>query len=288
MVIGIESDGSLGDLIMLTSALVTLRKKYSEATIYLKIVGSFYDLFQGLACVDHVGVTLPAACDLTYNLHGVVSDPDFTEGYLHPSVRYHRALELSETLEPYQIPDMAEQETYARERLPEAGYIACVLNSYRGNANWSARGWKELFLLLPEEKFVLIAGSVRPDVNVPGKEDGLSDFYDLPNVLDFTGQTTQRQAAALMQRCRACVSVDTGFFHVASAFRLPTLLLAAAAPGWCRAPLFTPTTVLQGQSSYYPCVHGGQGCCQHNPGLHCLAWVTSSLVKENLLRLLRK
>lgn len=284
MIIGIESDGSLGDLIMLTSALVTLRKKYPEATIYLKIVGSFYDFFQGLACVDHVGVTLPAACDLTYNLHGVVSDPDFAEGFLHPSIRYHRALGLSETLEPYQIPEMAEQETYARERLPETGYIACVLASHRPSANWSARGWKELFLLLPEEKFVLFGSSSRPSVNVPLKENHPSDFYDLPNVLDFTGQTTQRQGAALMKRCRICISVDTGFFHVASALQIPTILLAAAAPGWCRAPLFTPTLVLQGQSKYYPCAHSIHGCCERNPGPHCLEWITPEIIIENLKR----
>ena len=51
-----------------------------------------------------------------------------------------------------------------------------------------------------------------------------------PSLLSAAGQTTLRQAAALIQQAHLCVGVDTGLMHAAIAVKTPTVALFGSTP----------------------------------------------------------
>lgn len=167
----------------------------------------------------------------------------------------------------------------------EREYIACGLRShFRPKVNWGEAGWLQLVRACPERVFVLLDGSQRPPLEVKGTYAG-SPLWAEPNVLDLTGQTpSERHLLAILRRCAACVTVDSGAQHVAASIGLPLVVLFGSGLPAGLAPRTGRVETIAGEAPCYPCTYRSQ--CPREDGPHCLAGVTGEQAAAALGRIL--
>lgn len=119
-----------------------------------------------------------------------------------------------------------EDERDARDRVGRAGvsggYAVFCPFTTRAQKHWSADAWVDLARRLSAElglrAFVLGGPNDRAAANDITSRAGAT-------TIDVVGQTTLRQAAALIRGARLLVGVDTGLTHMGTAFGIPTLAL---------------------------------------------------------------
>ncbi|MHB9035281.1 MAG: glycosyltransferase family 9 protein [Armatimonadota bacterium] len=98
------------------------------------------------------------------------------------------------------------------------------------NKHWTPEGWSQVADLLQEKHGArsLILGS-KADVKLA---DRILDGARCKPVVS-AGQTTLKQAGALMERCTAVIGVDTGLLHMSVALDRPTVGLFGASAWRC-------------------------------------------------------
>lgn len=119
-----------------------------------------------------------------------------------------------------------EDERDARDRVGRAGvgggYAVLCPFTTRPQKHWSADAWVDLARRISAElglrAFVLGGPNDRAAANDITSRAGAT-------TIDVVGQTTLRQAAALIRGARLLVGVDTGLTHMGTAFGIPTLAL---------------------------------------------------------------
>lgn len=117
-------------------------------------------------------------------------------------------------------------------------------------------------------------------------EEGLGKFFYAElkdSVIDLTGKTSLRQAAAVLRYCHLCVSNDSGLLHLAAASGTPVVeisahsLQGAASHSSSPArfgPWKVPHRVVQPIKATPPCTEGCEA-----PHAHCILEVTLDQVK---------
>ena len=147
----------------------------------------------------------------------------------------------------------------------------------------------------PAEHFAALAHSLRKK-----RDAGILLFGDLrdspaagrirevePRAVDLTGRSTLRQTAALLERCDAVVSNDSGLMHLAEALRRP---LVAIFGSTTRELGFYPTcpnclVVERPELKCRPCSHVGRNRCPRGH-LACLRDISPREVEQALEGLL--
>ncbi len=84
--------------------------------------------------------------------------------------------------------------------------------------HWPVSYWKELVALLPEYKFVILAGpkdTFCEEIRSPAPE----------RVVNLAGQTSLMESSYIVLRSNLVISADTGFMHAADLFRVPAFAL---------------------------------------------------------------
>ena len=119
-----------------------------------------------------------------------------------------------------------QDERDARDRAGRAGvsgdYAVFCPFTTRAQKHWSADAWVDLARRLSAElglRAFVLGG--------PGDRAAANDITGRAGdtMIDVVGQTTLRQAAALIKHARLLVGVDTGLTHMGTAFGIPTLAL---------------------------------------------------------------
>ena len=280
----VRRTGAIGDVLMALPAVQALREHLRLARIYLQCADAIADLVRDLPFLDGAGPAVPPGCTHHFDLDDAYERYERSGEWRHPVFAFAAALGVPVQPGAYPVPVCGELAGWAAELLPNTGsypLIACGLRSAgRPKANWGERRWYELAAARPDWRFVLLDGKARAPLEVAGSYDGPSP-YDLPNVVDLTGRTaTLRHLVALLRRCTACVSIDTGLFHLAAAVGLPMVGLFGGAPAWSRLPLAGQGVMLPGEAPCYPCRNPAR--CSRIDGPHCLAVHTPEAVAESL------
>lgn len=103
----------------------------------------------------------------------------------------------------------------------EPGYAVICPFTTRPQKHWFDASWVTLATRLRDElglKVVMLGG--------PGDRTAANAIARTATfVVDATGRTTLREAAALIERARLLVGVDTGLMHMGTAFAIPTIAL---------------------------------------------------------------
>jgi len=122
----------------------------------------------------------------------------------------------------YAAEDAAAAEALIAEQRLEDGYIVICPFTTRPQKHWFAGRWIALARRLKTESGVTVAmlGGPGDRAAAAGIAREAEDA-----MVDLTGRTSLLTAAALIERSRALVGVDTGLSHMGIAFRRPTLLL---------------------------------------------------------------
>ena len=139
----------------------------------------------------------------------------------------HLAAVLGLAAEPYAMrvaladADRAFARRFAEHHALEAGYAVICPFTTRPQKHWVDASWAVLVGRLQHElglKIVMLGG--------PGdRAAARSITASAKSVIDATGQTSLREAAALIERARLLVGVDTGLLHMGTAYGIPTIAL---------------------------------------------------------------
>ena len=122
----------------------------------------------------------------------------------------------------YAAEDAAAAEALIAEQRLAAGYVVICPFTTRPQKHWFAERWVELARRVRAETGLSVAMLGGPGDRAAAARIAL-DAGDA--VVDLTGRTSLLVAAALIDRSRALIGVDTGLSHMGIAFRRPSLLL---------------------------------------------------------------
>lgn len=117
---------------------------------------------------------------------------------------------------------------------------------------WPVEHWKRLTELLPEYKFLLLAGPADTfceEIKSTAPE----------RIINLASKTSLLESCYLVRQSHLVVSADTGFMHAADLFRIPTLaLIGPTAFGYPSGPT---AEVLEVPLACRPCTKDGRGKC---------------------------
>ncbi len=178
-----------------------------------------------------------------------------------------------------QIFPSEESRQKAREVLKDyAGTIALAPSAAYFLKRWPKEYWKELILLCPEHKFVLLGGpedSFIEDIRAVAPE----------RVLNLAGRCSLQVSSSVVAESSVLISNDTGLLHVAEQLGKKTIALMGPAPfGFPSRP---STKIMEIQLPCRPCSKHGQGPCVNKEKFHqCLVDITPTQVAAELKTLL--
>jgi lipopolysaccharide heptosyltransferase I len=101
-----------------------------------------------------------------------------------------------------------------------SGFVGMCPATTWPQKHWTERGWAELGDLMSSEHGLIpvFLGS-NSDSPLIARIRSLMK----QDAIDASGQTTLKQAAAIIERCRLVVAVDTGLLHISMAMKRPTI-----------------------------------------------------------------
>lgn len=147
-----------------------------------------------------------------------------------------------------------------------AGAIALAPSAAFFLKRWPKEYWRELILLFPTQKFVLLGGP---------EDSFIEDIRDVApeRVLNLAGKCSLQVSSSVVAQSAALVSNDTGLLHVAEQLGQKTIALMGPAPfGFPSRPT---TKVMEIMLPCRPCSKHGQGPCVNKNKFHqCLVDIT--------------
>lgn len=139
---------------------------------------------------------------------------------------------------------------------------------------WPVSHWKALISLLPNYKFIILAGP--------------SDTFceEIRNVapervVNLAGRTSLMESCYLVSRSNLVISADTGFMHAADLFRVPALaLMGPTAFGFPTGPT---VEVLEINLPCRPCTKDGRGKCKQAVYQKCMVDITPKQIADRVI-----
>nr|BFD63378.1 glycosyltransferase family 9 protein [Bdellovibrio sp. HM001] len=162
---------------------------------------------------------------------------------------------------------------------PYADCVALAPSAAFFLKRWPKEYWKELILLNPDQRFVLLGGP---------EDSFIEDIRDVApeRVLNLAGKCSLQVSSSVVALSRMLISNDTGLLHVAEQLGQRTIALMGPAPfGF---PSRGSTKVLEIELKCRPCSKHGQGPCVNKEKYHqCLVDITPEQVTREMKLLLR-
>ncbi len=158
---------------------------------------------------------------------------------------------------------IGEKEETKREDIPashQAGYIACVVGAAHATKRWPVHKWKE-FCREMKHPIILIGG---PEDKVRADEIAAVDTIKVYNAC---GKFSLNECADLVKKAKLVITHDTGFMHIAAAFRKPIISLwGNTVPSFGMTPYYgsamVPEVVMQVHKLWCrPCSKIGYSKC---------------------------
>lgn len=167
----------------------------------------------------------------------------------------------------------------ARELLGAyTGAVALAPSAAHFLKRWPKEYWKELILLFPRHKFILLGGP---------EDSFIEDIHDVApdRVLNLAGKSKLETSAAVVSLCEVLISNDTWLLHAAEQLGHKTIALMGPAPfGF---PSRSSTKIMERQLACRPCSKHGQGPCINKTKFHqCLVDITPQDIAIELKKLL--
>jgi lipopolysaccharide heptosyltransferase III len=133
----------------------------------------------------------------------------------------------------------------AREQLGE-NFVLIHPGSARAEKFWKARRWAEVANTFPASNGMRFALTGGPGAMEQMHIAQIKSFLRQP-IVDLSGQVDLLVFAALIQRARLLVTIDSAPMHLAGALRVPQVVLFGPTNPFHWRPRGTPTLILQGK-----------------------------------------
>lgn len=272
---------ALGDIVMALAAVRGLRNKHPSARIEFCCEPRFHPLVRLCPDVDCLRHMEEQEQDFI-NLDGVYEEGERRGDFRHPVFQFCEKLRVDVPTGYCRFNVGMRSILWARERLPESINVVCGLRSPRKEANWLEERWVEVVKAFPQVSFIAVDAERRPYFSFDHSR--CPEFWELPNLIDLTGQTDYEHLLAVIGECDAALTVDTGIFHLAGAMTRPTVVLICCLLPMAR--LLYNVTCLPVTAACARCLSPGPGR-GHAAGEGCLGSVSAEMVIESLQTLLR-
>ena len=139
---------------------------------------------------------------------------------------------------------------------------------------WPVSYWKELVALLPEYRFVILAGP---------KDTFCEEIRSAApeRVVNLAGQTSLMESSYIVLRSNLVISADTGFMHAADLFRVPAFaLMGPTAFGFPTGPT---VEILETDLPCRQCTKDGRCKCKLAVYQKCMVDITPQQVAEKII-----
>jgi heptosyltransferase-2 len=180
--------------------------------------------------------------------HDVLRNLSILKGWEEPS-RFNTDMRLF-------APPVSQMGEAPRALLPDAPYAVLVPGSAWETKRWHAEGFRKTARYLGDRGYrvVLLGGPEDAAVN-RRVADGL-------DVIDLAGKTSISDAMTIVQRAKLVVCNDSMSLHMASAFKIPTVVVfCATSPALGFGPWKNNARVVEKKLACKPCGrHGGRRC----------------------------
>lgn len=126
----------------------------------------------------------------------------------------------------FPMPDLTKETKSVTEKLAAKGLVGDYMVVVPG-ARWITKEWPvEHYAVLAKKivscgMYVVLAGG--PDDAAKGAK--IKELSESAMVIDMTGQTSLRELAALIKKCKVYISADTGPLHFAAALKKPLVAM---------------------------------------------------------------
>lgn len=159
--------------------------------------------------------------------------------------------------------------------------VVVSVNSKMTTKNWSLQAWQKVLLEIStrHERYICFVGGASDADFVEQVVQALPDSY-----LNFCGQLSLEQSAALISLCELFIGVDSGPMHIANYLHKPLIGLFSArdVPGkWY--PQGEEAHILQGEAECCKCMLE-YNCPNHNI---CMESISPSMLIEKIQSLLK-
>lgn len=159
-----------------------------------------------------------------------------------------------------------------------AGSIALAPSAAHFLKRWPKEYWKELILLFPERKFVLLGGP---------EDSFMEDIHRVApdRVLNLAGKSSLGLSASVVALSPLLISNDTWLLHAGEQLGTKTIALMGPAPfGF---PSRASTRIMELDLPCRPCSKHGQGPCVNKNKYHqCLVDITPEQIAFEIKKLL--
>lgn len=179
-------------------------------------------------------------------------------------------------------------DTYREWRFPEDfnGRLSPLIGpdtvTLVASANWEMKRWpvghwRRLIELLPEMRFLILAGpqdAFCEEIRKAAPE----------RTVNLAGKTSLLESCYIVYRSKVVVSADTGFMHAADLFGIPAFaLMGQTAFGY---PTGRSVRLLECDLPCRPCTKDGRGKCRQEVYQKCLVDITPDTVASRIAQLL--
>ncbi|UCH63015.1 MAG: lipopolysaccharide heptosyltransferase II [Fidelibacterota bacterium] len=203
-------------------------------------------------------------------------------GRMHRADRYLRLLGDSATAEETAAPGITltkNESSWAVEQLAQLHLtepIAVFISSVAESRRVPLAKWTEILEpYFDDHQEILFIGSQqdRPDTEV------LVERLNRPGVVTVCGQTTLRQAMALISKCRGALATDSGLGHIAANLGIRTISIFGAGDPKVTRPLGSRAAVISEAVHCSPCRKNV--CLNRDEPLLCLSVIPTKAVWES-------
>lgn len=153
-------------------------------------------------------------------------------------------------------PDVSELDAATRSLLPDEPYAVLVPGSAWATKMWHHSGFRQTALYLLEKGFkVLLLGA-------PEDKETNAKVAEGTEVIDFAGKTSISEALYIVQQAKLVVCNDSMSLHMASAFKIPTVVIfCATSPTFGFGPWKNKAMVVEKTLDCKPCSRHGERRC---------------------------
>lgn len=293
----IMRDMGLGDIILAMPTLKLLRELLPGVHVSFATLPQFHELFQGHDFIDEL-IDISSGIDLQRGEYKLVIN--WCRGLEHYNIQRNRGPRVEsyakhlglkyESLPPVPLNISADNELAADSILngirgPYIGYVLKAAAWHRTYPIWRVREiFEEIGRAFPDHTILIVDNQ---------KDFGL--FQGIKNVRNIAGRTrTIMDAAAVMKRCDAVITPDTGLAHVAGSLGIKTLVLLSSMPFSWRYAHYGPCIIGINKTTAGECVpcwdwqrgHGRITYCDRTNDNICLSKLPATEVIEKLKSLI--
>lgn len=159
--------------------------------------------------------------------------------------------------------------------LKEEKLITLVPSANWEMKRWPVNYWKQLIKLLPDYKFLILAG---PSDSFCNDIEAVSP----QRINNLAGKTSLLESCYIVSKSKMLISADTGFMHAADLFG--TEALAIIGPTAFGYPSGKTVRVLESKIDCRPCTKDGRGKCKQDIWQKCMIEITPKMIAEIIRR----